>query len=91
MKKKDLINKIAEAKGTTKKDAGEILDVMIEVLKNAVKEEGEVDLGGFVKLYKVHKDATTARSPKTGEVVSVPAKDVPRAKFSTLFKRELAE
>ena len=50
---------------------------------------GKVDFYGFVKFTKVHKEAGTARSPKTGETVEVPAKDVPKAKFSSAFKKEL--
>ena len=53
--------------------------------------EGVVDITGFVKLEKVYKEATTARNPQTGESIAVPAKYIPKAKFSSTFKREINE
>lgn len=89
MKKIDVAAKLAEAREISKKEATEILDTVIDIIKTGVKEENEVDLYGFLKISKIHKDATTARSPRTGEMVDVPAKDVPKAKFSSAFKNEL--
>lgn len=89
MKKTDIANVVANVRGISKKDAAEIVDLVIDTIKAGIKGEGEVDLYGFVKFTKVHKDATTARSPKTGETVDVAAKDVPKCKFSAAFKREL--
>ena len=89
MKKIDVAAKLAEAREISKKEAAEILDTVIDIIKTGVKEDGEVDLFGFVKISKIHKDATTARSPRTGETIDVPEKDVPKAKFSSAFKNEL--
>lgn len=89
MKKVDVIEKLAEVRGVSKKESGEIVDTFLDIIKTGIKEDGEVDFYGFVKFTKIHKEAGTARSPKTGENVSVPAKDVPKAKFSSAFKREL--
>ena len=89
MKKIDVAAKLAETREISKKEATEILDTVIDIIKTGVKEDGEVDLFGFVKISKIHKDATTARSPRTGEMIDVPEKDVPKAKFSSAFKNEL--
>lgn len=90
MKKIDIANKLAELNdGFNKKVAAEIVDQVVDIIKTGIKEDGEVDIYGFAKFTKVHKDATTARSPKTGETVKVPAKDVPKCKFSLAFKKEL--
>lgn len=53
--------------------------------------EGVVDITGFAKLEKVYKEATTARNPQTGESIAVPSKYIPKAKFSSTFKREVNE
>ncbi len=89
MKKIDVIEKLAEVRGITKKESGEIVDTFLDIVKTGLKEDGEVDFYGFVKFTKVHKEAGTARSPKTGETVVVSAKDVPKCKFSSAFKKEL--
>lgn len=90
MKKQDVVNKLAEVRNITKKEASSIVEDFLGILRDGIKEEGEVDFYGFFKMYKQHKEAGTARSPKTGEVVAVPEKDVPKCKFSSAFKRELA-
>lgn len=89
MKKQDIITAIADKMETTKKEAGIILDVVVDVIKEGIIEDGEVDIPKFVKFTKVHKEATTARNPMTGAEIDVPAKDVPKAKFSSTFKAEL--
>ena len=91
MKKIDIVNKIKNMRNISKNDAAEIVDQVIDAIKTGVKEDGEVDLYGFVKFTNVHKEAGTARNPKTGETVAVDAKNVPKAKFSKTFKDFLNE
>lgn len=91
MKKVDVIAKLAEVRGTTKKEATEIVDAFLDIVKTGIKEDGEVDFYGFCKFQKVHKEAGTARSPLTGETIDVPAKDVPKCKFSSAYKNFLNE
>lgn len=89
MKKIDIVNKISETRDMSKKEAGDIVDQIVDIIKTGIKEDGEVDIYGFAKFTKEHKDAATARNPKTGEAVKVPAKDIPKCKFSSAFKKEL--
>lgn len=89
MKKIDVIDKLATAREISKKEATEIVDTVLDIVKTGIKEDGEVDFYGFCKFTKVHKEATTARNVKTSEPVAVPAKDVPKCKFSSAFKKEL--
>lgn len=91
MKKIDIVNKLSDVRGISRKESGEIVEQVIDIIKTGIKEDGEVDFYGFVKFVKAHKDATVAHSPKTGESVNVPAKDVPKAKFSKAFKDFLNE
>lgn len=91
MKKVDVIAKLAEVRGTTKKEATEVVDAFLDIVKAGIKEDGEVDFYGFCKFQKVHKEAGTARSPLTGETIDVPAKDVPKCKFSSAYKNFLNE
>lgn len=86
MKKIDVIEKLATAREISKKEATEIVDTVLDIVKTGVKEDGEVDFYGFMKVSRIHKDATTARNVKTGEPVAVPEKEVPKAKFSKAFK-----
>ena len=89
VKKNDLVERYAQDMEVSKKDAALAVEKVIDLIKTGVVEDGGVDIYGFMKIEKVHKEAGTARSPKTGETVEVPAKDVPKAKFSVAFKREV--
>jgi len=88
MKKIDVINKLSNIRGISKKESDEIVNQVLDIVKTGIREDGEVDFYGFAKFTKVHKEAATARSPKTGETVNVPAKDVPKCRFSSAFKKE---
>ena len=86
MKKVDVIEKLAEVKGISKKESGEIVDAFLDIVKTGIKEDGEVDFYGFLKLSRIHKDESTARNVRTGEPIIVPEKEVPKCKFSKSFK-----
>lgn len=89
MKKQDIIAKYADVKNISKKDATEVFETMLGIITDGLKEDKLVDIYGFGKFTVVHKDAGTARSPKTGETVQVEAKEVPKMKFSKALKDEL--
>lgn len=89
MNKTEFIAKFAEVLGTTKKEAKEITERFIKIAKEAVIEEGCLDLAGFIKLEKVHKEARECINPQTKETMMTAPKDVPKAKFSAKFKREV--
>lgn len=89
MSKTDLINFIAEEAGLTKADATRALDAMIKGVTEGLKESGKVTLTGFVTFTAKNKPATTARNPKTGEVVPVPARVAATIKAGSKLKEAL--
>lgn len=89
LKKIDLVERYAQEMECSKKDATVVIEKVIDIIKRGVIEDGGVDLFGFVKLEKIHKDACEKRNPRTGEMSHVDAKFVPKAKFSSAFKREV--
>ena len=91
MKKNDIIAVYAEKNNVTKKAATEVVGSVIDIIKDGILTEGVVDITGFVKLEKVYKEATTARNLQTGESIAVPSKYIPKAKFSSTFKRKVNE
>ena len=90
MKKVDVINKLAENRGTTKKEAGEILEAVLDVMKDGLKTDGIVDFYGFFKMESIYKPEHEARNPQTGDMITIPAKHVPKCSFSSAFKKEIA-
>lgn len=89
LKKVDLVERYAQEMKCSKKDATAVIDKVIDIIKTGVIKDGGVDLYGFMRIEKQYKEAGAARSPKTGETVDVPAKYIPKCKFSASFKREV--
>ena len=80
MNKQELVKAIAEGAELTQKDVRVMVDAYTSVIAEAVSNGEEVMVQGFGKFYPVEKEARTARNPKTGEAVEVPAKTVVRFK-----------
>lgn len=84
---KAFIDNLAENMGTTKKVAGEAYHAFLATLTEAVANEGEVRLTGVGTFSVKDVDARTARNPKTGEAVEVPAKKKVLFKVSSSLKK----
>ena len=73
MNKKDLIDSIAETTGLKKTEVTSVFESIIAVITGEVQNGGDVTVTGFGKFYTKEKSARTARNPKTGASVEVPA------------------
>ncbi len=63
---------------TNPEEADYIIDMFIESLLLALREEDEVALVGFGRFYKTHAEARTGRNPQTGEPIKIAAYVQPR-------------
>lgn len=85
MNQAELVNAIAEHHsntGVSKAAIKFVLDAQADVIKGELNGGGEVTLPGIGKLSVSERAARTARNPRTGEEISVPAKKAP--KFSAV-------
>lgn len=80
MKKCDLIAKMAEKSGLTKKDAEKALNAFIETVTGALKAEDKIALIGFGTFETKKRAARKGKNPRTGEIISIPAAKVPSFK-----------
>ena len=88
MLNKDMfIRKMAEETGRTLTETKAIVSDMIDMIQKAVVEDGGVDFYGFMKIEKVHQPEKERRNLQTGEMFMAKAKDIPKAKFSSRFKK----
>lgn len=76
MKKSELVEAVATKAGLTKVDATKAIEATFESIAESLKAGNKVPFLGFGTFKVVNKPARTARSPKTGETVNVPAKNV---------------
>jgi len=89
MSKTDLVNFIAEKAGLTKVDAAKALDAFECGVTEGLKKSKRVSLTGFFTFTAVDQPAKTARNPRTGETVSIPAKVAVKAKAGSKIKEAL--
>lgn len=86
MNKTDLIEKVAEAAGLSKKDAGKAVDAFIETVEDTVAAGERVELIGFGNFESRHRNARTGRNPQTGAPVPIAETNVPAFKPGKRFK-----
>jgi DNA-binding protein HU-beta len=77
MKKKELIERIAEEAGVPKSEAQKLFEAFEEVLTQALKAGEEVQITGFGKFSVKERKAREGRNPQTGEKLKIRASRVP--------------
>lgn len=86
MKKQDLANMVHEMVGGTKTQSDAVIKALFDSMAEEMAKGGTVDIAGFGKFEGVMRAARTARNPRTGEVVPVAAKRVPKFKAGKALK-----
>ena len=82
MTKSELLAKLAESTGLSKKDVGKMLDELAGLAYKEVKKGGEFVVPGFGKMVKVNRKARMGRNPATGEDMMMKARRVVTFKWS---------
>lgn len=77
MNKADLITKMAEKSGLTKKDAEIALKGFIESVTEALENRDKVQLVGFGTFETRERAEREGRNPRTKEVITIPASIAP--------------
>jgi DNA-binding protein HU-beta len=89
MKKSELLNHIATKLDMKRKDVERTIDAFIEALCAGLKAEAKVNVAGLGIFSVRERKARTARNPKTGETVHVPAKKVVKFRDSKDMKTQV--
>ncbi|MFR1709927.1 MAG: HU family DNA-binding protein [Clostridium sp.] len=86
MNKSELIAKMAEKSGLTKKDNETVLKAFIESVEEALEGGEKVQLVGFGTFETRERAARVGRNPRTKEEIQIPASKVPVFKVGKEFK-----
>lgn len=89
MKKSELLTRIAEKLAIKRKEAERAIDCFIETLYEGLRKENKVNVAGLGIFSIRDRKARTARNPKTGETVHVPAKKVIKFRVSKDMKTSI--
>jgi DNA-binding protein HU-beta len=86
MNKASLVEMVHEKLGGTKVQAEEIVNGMFDAIVASMKAGNDVSIAGFGIFSVKRQAARTARNPRTGESVQVPAKNAPKFKAAKALK-----
>lgn len=92
MTKADLVEQVAEAigPGITKKDCAMVVDGFLNAVRQALAEGEHIEIRGFGTFKVREREARTARNPRTGDPVQVPARHVPVFKPSKHMRSQVS-
>ncbi|MFV0275035.1 MAG: HU family DNA-binding protein [Bacilli bacterium] len=88
MNKTELVAFISENAGLTKADATRALEATIDGIMEGTKN-GKVTLVGFGTFEMKRREARIGRNPRTGEEVTIAARNAVNFKAGNKFKEEL--
>lgn len=85
-----LIERVTERlEGLTKKQVETIINTIFDGMKDALARGEKIEIRGFGNFRLKQRNAKTARNPRTGEQVHVPAKKVLHFKVGKPFHNAL--
>jgi DNA-binding protein HU-beta len=87
--KAQLIDAVAMKLDISRRSAGDTVDAVLEGITGAIISGDKVSLTGFGTFETTRRAARTARNPRTGESVDVPAATVPKFRPGQALKDEV--
>ncbi len=91
MTKTELIAKVADGAGLSKKASGEAVDAVIAAITEALKEGDKVALVGFGTFEVRERGARQGRNPRTKEPITIAASKLPVFKAGKALKDAVAK
>ncbi|PIQ78930.1 DNA-binding protein HU [Candidatus Peregrinibacteria bacterium CG11_big_fil_rev_8_21_14_0_20_41_10] len=87
MTKSDLVAAAAQTAGVTKKDAGMVLDAILEAITKGLKKGDSITITGFGTFRVSHRAARTGVNPRNpSEKIKIPAMKLPAFKAGKSLK-----
>jgi DNA-binding protein HU-beta len=86
MNKQELAGWVADATGQGRQDTARTIDMMLEIVTEALARGEEVRLVGFGNFVAVKRKATTGRNPRTGEPMNLAASVAPKFRVGRNLK-----
>ncbi len=86
MNKAALVEKVQEVLGGTKVESEKVVDTVFESITKALQSGEEASIAGFGIFEAKTRAARTARNPRTGEAIKVPAMKTPKFRAAKALK-----
>jgi integration host factor subunit alpha len=91
MTKADLVELIYERRNIPKKDAAELVEIIFEIIKDALRRGEKVKISGFGSFIVMQKRARRGRNPQTGDAIIIEPRCVLSFKSSGVLKEKLCD
>jgi integration host factor subunit alpha len=89
MTKADLVSKIYDKVGLSKKESTVIVELIFEIIRTALENRSKVKISGFGNFNIRTKKVRRGRNPQTGEEIAITARNVLTFKASPVLKKAL--
>ncbi len=86
MTKADIVSEVYEKVGLSKKEATDIVETVLDTIKDTLKSGETVKIAGFGNFVIRGKGSRKGRNPKTGENIEITPRKVVTFKPSMIFK-----
>lgn len=86
MNKTDLVNVVADATGSSKKDVEAVINSTLDAIAGALKDGDKVQLIGFGTFEVKEVSEREGRNPRTGETIKIDAAKKPSFSASKVLK-----
>ncbi|MDQ6996527.1 MAG: integration host factor subunit alpha [Mariprofundus sp.] len=89
MTKAEIAKIVHERVGLTKKDSAQIVESVLDVIRDSLEQGDNVKLSGFGHFMIRQKHARRGRNPKTGTDITIEPRSVVTFRASPLLKNKL--
>lgn len=89
MTKADVVEKVYEKIGFSKKETVQMVDTVFDIIRENLAKGEKVKIAGFGNFTVRDKQSRRGRNPQTGEAMEITARRVLSFKPSVMLKREL--
>ncbi len=89
MTKADLVELIYERVGSSKKEAGDVVEAVFAIIKESLCRGEKVKISGFGSFAVNHKRARRGRNPQTGVSITIDSRTVLSFKPSQVLKERV--
>ena len=87
LNRNDIVRESSKISGVSLKQTKEVINAMLEVISNELKEGNECKFIGYFNLKVKDRKAKTGRNPITGKTIKIPACKVVSAKVGSVLKK----
>jgi integration host factor subunit alpha len=89
MTKADIVEKIYEKVGFSKKESAELVELVFDIVKRTLEQGDKIKIAGFGNFVVKQKADRRGRNPQTGEEITISARRILTFKPSQVLKASI--